>query len=165
MISRSALVGILLASCLLAQKKPKTRALPSAAELAAITERGRMLQEYDVAAWHATDAVEALKPDKSAAPLYIARKTSSGWEVAFGRLSAGRDIFLIVYLAFQSGPTGEFAVKKVDPFIEDRGFYLAAANAIETASRDFGKPGRAYNTYVLQPRAVCFTSIFYLLRL
>ena len=30
---------------------------PTSAELAAITDRGRLLAEYDAAAWHATDAV------------------------------------------------------------------------------------------------------------
>ncbi len=64
---------------------------------AAITFRGRLLAEYDMAAWHATDAVEALKPDKSAAPVYIARKIDAAWEVAFGRLDEKRDRFLVVY--------------------------------------------------------------------
>jgi hypothetical protein len=150
MIQRIALVVVLLISCLSsAEKNPKAGPLPSGAELAAITARGRMLEEYDVAAWHATDAVEELKPDKSVAPLYIARKTENEWEVAFGRLNERQDAFLIVYQASPgAGPT-EFTVKKADPPIEDHSFYLAAAKAIQTASRDFGKPGRPYNTYVL----------------
>jgi hypothetical protein len=144
------LVVVLVSSCLsLAEKKPKASPLPSAAELAAITARGRALAEYDVAAWHASDAVVELKPDKTISPFYIARKTTNGWEVAFGRLSESRDGFLIVYQASQgSTPTG-FSVQKDDPPEEDRGFYFAAAKAIQTASQDFGKPGRAYNKYVL----------------
>ena len=114
-----------------------------------ITARGRMLAEYDVAAWHATDAVEALKPDKSVAPDYIARKIGVGWEVAFGRLNEKRDRFLVVYQASQTGSPKEFTVKKLDPPSEDQGFYFAAAKALETTLKDFGKPGRPYNKYVL----------------
>jgi hypothetical protein len=150
MIKRTVLVAVLLTSCLsLAEKKTKAGPLPSADELAAITARGRILAEYDVAAWHASDAVVELKPDKTVSPFYIARQTANGWEVAFGRLSESRDRFLIVYQAFQGATPVEFTVKKPDPPVEDHGFYLAAAKAIETASRDFGKPSRAYNTYVL----------------
>jgi hypothetical protein len=150
MIQRIALIVVLLISCLsLAEKKTKASALPSAAELAAITARGRMLADYDVAAWHASDAVVELKPDKALSPFYIARKTANGWEVAFGRLSESRDGFLIVYQASQGATPFEFTVKKPDPPLEDRGFYLAGAKAIETASRDFGKPGRPYNTYAI----------------
>jgi hypothetical protein len=150
MIQRIALVAVLVISCLsLAEKKTRAGPLPSTSELAAITARGRMLEEYDVAAWHATDAVEELKPDKSVAPLYIARKIDNGWEVAFGRPNEEQDAFLIVYQASPGATPTEFTVKKADPPIEDHGFYLAAAKAIQTASRDFGKPGRPYNTYVL----------------
>jgi len=108
-----------------------------------------LLAEYDMAAWHATDAVEALKPDKSAAPVYIARKIDAGWEVAFGRLDEKRERFLVVYQASQAGSPKEFTVKKLDPPAEDQGFYLAAAKALVTALRDFGKQGRPYNRYVL----------------
>lgn len=149
MIKRIALTAVLLASCLLsADERTKKNPAPSDAELAAITARGRMLAEYDVAAWHATDAVEALKPDQAVAPLYIAKKIDSGWEVAFGRLGENRDRFLIVYRASQGASPKEFTVKKIDPPLEDHDFYLAAAKAIETTSRDFGHPSRAYNTYV-----------------
>ena len=150
MIRRITLVLVLLTSCLsLAEKRAKPNPLPSAAELAAITARGRNLAEYDVAAWHSSDAVVALKPDKTLSPFYIARKTANGWEVAFGRLSESQDRFLIVYQATQGATPIEFTVKKPDPPVEDRGFYLAAAKAIGTASRDLGKPGRAYNTYAI----------------
>jgi hypothetical protein len=149
MIRRIALVVVLLMSCLsLAEKKTEAGPLPSAAELAAITARGRLLEAYDVATWHATDAVEGLRPDKSVAPLYVARKTENGWEVVFGRLNERQDAFLIVYQASPGTTPTEFTVKRADPPVEDHSFYLAAAKAIQTAARDFGKPGRAYNSYV-----------------
>ena len=150
MIKPVALGAVLLSCCLLlAQTETKESAAPSSAELAAITARGRMLEEYDVAAASATDAMVALKPDASAAPYFVARKTGEAWEVVFGRLARNGDKFLIVYRATQGASPKEFAAKKVDPPLEDHGFYLTASKAIETASRNFGRPNRAYNSYVL----------------
>jgi hypothetical protein len=57
---------------------------PSAAELAAITERGRLLAEYDASAWHATDAVLATHPKEGSSNRYIAHKTDPDWVVDFG---------------------------------------------------------------------------------
>jgi len=142
------LLLLVLPCALLAQDARKETA-PSPAQLAATTARGRMLADYDVAAWHATDAVETLKPDHAAAPLYLARKVGGKWEVVFGRPSPERDKFLILYRASQGATPEEFSVKKFDPPAEDRGFYFQASKAIETAAKDFGKPGRPYNSYVL----------------
>ncbi len=150
MMKRFAVLMIVLSACLtLADTGKKESDVASTTELEAITARGRMLQEYDVAAWYATDAVEALKPDKTAAPAYLARKTKAGWEVVFGRLNEGRDQFLIAYRASQGASPQQFVAKKVDPVSPDRGFYLSAAKALDTAGRDFGKQTRPYNTYVL----------------
>src|SRR4051812_42708433 len=56
-------------------------------ELDAISTRGRMLAEYDQAAWHGTDAVMELRPDQSRMGGYLARRRADGlWEVVFGRL-------------------------------------------------------------------------------
>lgn len=54
----------------------------SAGELAQITARGRLLAEYDEAAWHSTDAVQALKPPEGTVKRYVAEKTDAGWVVA-----------------------------------------------------------------------------------
>jgi len=149
MIKQFALAVVVLSSCVLLAQKEKEVTAPTSAELAAVTARGRMLEEYDVAAASATDAMVALKPDTSAAPYFIARKTDKAWEVVFGRLDQKGDKFVIVYRASQGAIPKEFTAKKVDPPVEDRGFYRAASKAIETASRDFGRPSRAYNSYVL----------------
>ena len=121
----------------------------SSADLKATTARGRLLAEYDVAAWHATDAVEALKPDHAAAPIYLAHKVGGKWEVAFGRMSPKEDSFLVVYRAAEGATPDAFTAKTVAPPAEDRGFYFDAARAIQTATKDFGNPGRPYNHYVL----------------
>ena len=77
------LLSMLVVATLTWAKKP---APPSQADLDAITARGRLLAEYDVAAWHATDAVLATVPPdslKGTGAHYLARKTDAGWVVAW----------------------------------------------------------------------------------
>lgn len=130
----------------------KAASKPSAAELAAITQRGRLLAEYDAAAGRATDAVLATHPQEGTSNRYIARETEVGWVVDFGRLNATGDKFLIVREAVQSGSFGQFRVKNFDPAREDTGWNLAAARGIETAMRDFHGTDRPYNVAVLPVR-------------
>lgn len=139
------LVTLLLASIVFAAKKSPL----SAAELAQITARGRLLAEYDQAAWHSTDAVQALKPPEGTVKRYVAEKTDAGWVVAYGRLNETQDKFLIVYEALQGSSLQQFTVKQNDPPKEDAGFYLHAAKAIDTALRDFQGEKRPYNVMVL----------------
>jgi hypothetical protein len=54
--------------------------------LAQITERGRQLAAYDVAAWYASDAVVAMKPAEGSVGRYIAKKNGDVWIVAFWSL-------------------------------------------------------------------------------
>lgn len=120
---------------------------PTSAELAAITERGRLLAEYDAAAWHATDAMLATHPKEGSSNRYIAHKTEAGWVVDFGRLSTAGEKFLVVSEAVQAGD--QYTVKSFDPAREDTGWNLAAARGIEIASRDFHGADRQYNVAVL----------------
>jgi hypothetical protein len=120
---------------------------PSDAELAAITDRGRLLAEYDDAAWRSTDAVLATHPKDGSINRYIAHKTETGWVVDFGKLSATGDKFLVVSEVVQAG--GQYTVKSFDPVREDMGWNLAAARGIETAARDFGGTDRPYNIAAL----------------
>jgi hypothetical protein len=122
---------------------------PSAAELATITARGRMLAAYDTACWQATDAVMATRPKGEPSGRYIAHLTEAGWVVDFGQLNAAGSKFLVGYEATQVPGLPHFGVKSFDPAREDEGWNLAAAKGIETATRDFGKTDRAYNIAVL----------------
>lgn len=122
---------------------------PSKAELAQVTERGRQLAEYDVAAWFASDAVVAMKPEPGSVARYIAKKDGEVWVVFFGRLTEKRDKFLIAYEATQGVSTKEFSVKKFETPKEDGGFLLSAAKAIETALADFKGAPRPYNVAAL----------------
>ncbi|HEX6045377.1 MAG TPA: hypothetical protein VFZ22_12880 [Pyrinomonadaceae bacterium] len=118
-------------------------------ELAQITERGRKLAEYDVAAWHGSDAVMALQPAEGSVVQYIAKQTGDGWTVAFGRLNEARDKFLISYEAIQGSTPKEFKGVRLDPVKEDAGFFLFASRAIQTALADFKGEARPYNVAVL----------------
>jgi len=120
---------------------------PSDSELAAITQRGVLLAEYDTAAWQATDVVQTVHPVEGRVGRYIARKTDAGWTVDFGRLNQAQDKFLVAYEAVQV--SAKFEVKSFDPAREDTGWNLAAVKGIETAMRDFGATSRPYNIAVL----------------
>src|ERR1700704_6215452 len=117
-----------------AQSQP---AGPTAAQLADITARGRALAAYDSAAWHGTDAVAALKPDTGTIGRYIARPTPAGWVVAFGRLTAARDTFLVAYEAVHAASPGQFkgfiGVVHDKPLV-DTDYYVRAARALDTAT-------------------------------
>ncbi|HLV88475.1 MAG TPA: hypothetical protein VKV39_15935 [Candidatus Sulfotelmatobacter sp.] len=149
MIRKILLLPLLSASLMWTQEARPSGTTPSPADLAGTTARGRMLEEYDVAASHATDAVEALKADFPSAPLYLAHYHGGKWEVAFGRMSPQGDKFLIVYKASEGATPEQFTAKKIDPPEEDKGFYFEAAKAMATTWKDFGKPSRPYNQYIL----------------
>ena len=114
-----------------------------------VTARGRMLFEYDQAAWHATDAVQEENPPREALGRYIAMKSGDTWKVGFGHLNPTRDKFLVAYEAIEGASLENFKVKKCDPPREDASFYLFAARAIDTALRDFHRENRQYNIAVL----------------
>ncbi len=141
------LLAIVVYSCWPAWAKKK----PDASEqvFADVSTRGRFLEEYDMAAWHATDALAALKPEKGAIQKYVARKTEAGWVVVFGRFNDKNDRFLIVYEATQKNKPDEFEVKRHDPPLDDQEFFFHAATAIVKALQNFGRPNRPYNTYIL----------------
>ncbi len=138
------LVFLLASISLAGKKKPEPDPV-----MPDVTARGRALYEYDQAAWHATDAVQALHPPAQSVGRYIALKSDAGWTVAFGHLNDHRDRFLIGYEATQGATLQEFAVKKLDPPTEDTSFYLAAAKAIDTALHDFQGEKRPYNVSIL----------------
>jgi hypothetical protein len=122
---------------------------PTAEELAAISERGRVLDEYDQAAWHATDMLQTANPKTVDGQHYLARKENGRWAVVFGALNGDQSKFLISYEAEQLAKPKEFAIRKDEPAKEDTGFYLFAARALEVALADFGRVSRPYSAAVL----------------
>jgi len=146
MPKRFFIVSILFLSsiCFAGKKKPEADPI-----MPDVTARGRALYEYDQAAWHATDAVQALHPPDPLVGRYLALKSDKGWTVVFGHLTDQRDRFLIGYEATEGATLHEFTVKKLDPPREDTAFYLAAAKAFDIARHDFQGEKRAYNIAVL----------------
>lgn len=119
-------------------------------ELAGITERGRLLAEYDVAAWNSTDAVVALKPVPGSVRGYVARKAADKWIVVYGRLNDKRDKYLVVYEAIQGPSPKEFKVTFFETPKEETGFALNAAKAFETARAAFTPSAdRPHNAAIL----------------
>jgi hypothetical protein len=120
-------------------------------ELDAITARGRLLAEYDQAAWHATDAVMALRPSAQLVRGYLARRRSDGlWEVVFGRPNARADTFFVAYRAVHRtiGDT-TYAASALSPRAEDTEFYARAGRALDVARGEFGAARRPYNAMVV----------------
>jgi len=122
----------------------------SPTELAEITQRGKALAEYDVAAWHSTDAVMALSPKEGSITGYVARKIGNTWIVVYGYLNEKKDKYLITYQATQQASPIEFKVQTFDKPKEDTEYFLIAARAIETAKAIFSPAEtRPYNAAVL----------------
>jgi hypothetical protein len=145
----------LIATCSSAQTPP------SPADLSAITERGILLNEYDQAAWHASDVVQTANPKKIEGQKYIARKENGRWTVVFGRLTADRKLFEIHYEAVQQEKPKEFKASEEYAQRADDGFYLFAARAIELAQKDFRGENRPFNTAVLPaPQDQLFVYIY-----
>jgi hypothetical protein len=118
-------------------------------ESAAITQRGRMLAEYETAAGKAIKAVAAMHPEQGTIERYIARKSADGWVVVFGRYNGQHDKFLLVYEVAPGTDPKLFTAKKDDPPKEDAGFFFFAARAIDAAMQDFQGEKRPYHAAVL----------------
>lgn len=120
-------------------------------ELQGATERGRLLYEYDLAAWHGTDAVLALKPQQENVKGYIGQKIEGRWTFAFGKFNESKDRFLITYQAVQGGKSTEFTASKLDTPKEDNAYYFFAMCARQLAYADFNSSAhnRQYNIAVL----------------
>jgi hypothetical protein len=142
-------IFLLLLSCCTAVALVEKTAPLSKEQLAEISARGRMLAEYDEAAWHATDAVMAAHPKQDNDTRFACRKADATWTCVFGRLAA--DKLLIDYEALQGASTKEFQVKHHEPPIEDTGFFFAAVKAMMMVGNDFQKTAekRPYNPTVL----------------
>src|SRR5206468_460755 len=80
---------------------------------------------------------------------YVAQKNARGWVVVFGGVNEKEDAYLITYEAVQGTTPTEFTVKRYDPPREDSGSFLVSAKALAIAMKDFERPNRPYNTYVL----------------
>ena len=148
------LLAIVISLCVVVTSAQKQRETPASKdELDAITERGKELAAYDVAAWYGSDAVTALSPPEGSVQRYIAKRADKGWVVEFGHFNEAGDKFLITYEAIQGATPKEFKGSKVEPPREDTGFYFHAAKAIGTAIKDFKAEQRPYNAAAIPTKS------------
>jgi hypothetical protein len=147
--AQTILSGLLLSAAAAPRAFAQNAAMPSAQELIAITDRGILLNEYDQAAWHASDAAQTANPKTIDGQYYIAKKENGKWNVVFGKLTADKNLFEIHYEAVQQANPQEFRVTEETVQRADSGFYLFAARAIELAQHDFQGVNRPYNLAVL----------------
>jgi len=122
------------------------QAAATSAELAAITERGRALFEYDAAAADASDAVvPKVGSDKSNMGFFIGRKSDAGWTFDFGKLDADKAAYRVAFRALRAPGSRVFDVTKFDAPIAGDDFDAAAARGVALAATDFGPVNRSYN--------------------
>jgi hypothetical protein len=114
-----------------------------------VSERGRLLYEYDQAAWHGTDAFFELKPDTLGLGHYVCIKQDNGWSVLFGSWNEAHTKFLIRYQADELNHTGKFTAKKYDLPKEAPASVAAMERAIDLVLTDFHGENRSYNLSVL----------------
>ena len=122
---------------------------PSDTLLAGITARGRELAAYDAAAWRATDAFVAAKPDVQGLEVYVVERHPTRWVVSFGRLSPDTSAFLIRYDVIGSAAQDSFHVVHYPDDRIDSAYARDAALAHRLATTDFGAPSQRYNVAVL----------------
>lgn len=122
---------------------------PTDSALAGITARGRAIVAYDIAAWHGTDAVMALKPTRQITASIARQEQTGRWKVFFGDLSATRDTMYVHYSAEQTSSDSTFLGLAHDPPLAVTGAPARMAAAIRTAVAAFGAVTRPYNAYAI----------------
>jgi hypothetical protein len=113
---------------------------PSADSLRQISVRGRRLWEYNYVLWYGEAAAEASDLLAHQVERFIARRVDSTqrWELAGGKLSAGRDTFFISHRVNQHPQRpGEMIPDTLPRVYADTGYYTRAARAQDLAYRSF----------------------------
>jgi hypothetical protein len=114
-----------------------------------VTKRGQDLFAYDQAAWHGTDAINNLHPDKKGLSHFLCIHEPKGWVVTFPAWNATGDKLLIRYQATESDKPNQYQARQFAPPIEAPAEMAAMEYALDLAWADFGKPSRQYNDAVL----------------
>lgn len=106
---------------------------PTADVLASITHRGRLLAEADQVSWLGSGAMTSLELPPDSVRRLISRKTTQGWQVALGDLSADQSTFLVSQLATPGIYADHWASSLFEPARPDSGYFLRAGRAIEAS--------------------------------
>lgn len=116
-----------------------------------ISKFGKLLYEYDMACYMATDSLRATNPDISLMGLFIAENGKDSWKVGFGKLNSAGDKFLLAYEVRVNYNEKKVKIIKHSPVFETTGFYYAAAKAYKAAVEKF-KPQTESVNYAFLPK-------------
>lgn len=136
---------------------------PALASLQATAARGRLIARLDRLSVWATDALNALAPQRSRPESYLAYRGESAWCVAFGELAADGSAFQTRYEAVSTGPCGwPFDIHVFDPPRDDTGWLREAARALALSRKEpvFSSDADAYN-YVVIPESAGGNSVYW----
>ncbi len=122
---------------------------------AAIKARGRMLEEYDVAPWHAADAVQAFEAGERQRSTLLCKKEPQRLDGCIRAPQSGERQISDSLMKQPEGLTPEeFKVREFDPPVDDTDFYLIAARVLDKAFGGFKAAQRPYNAYVFPSEAI-----------
>jgi len=117
---------------------------PSAEALAAVTERGRALADYDRWLGFATDAALDAGLTAEAASVVVGLKEGDRWHFCFGALDEAAGLLRVAAEATGGGPERQVQAQLVSPAREEKGAFLTAAKACRTAVAAAGPRDRGY---------------------
>lgn len=116
------------------------------AELQPVTERGRYIEEYDQAGWHATDAAFGRAPSPPpSVRMYVATKSSGRWTVYFGRMNDAKTAFIPAIVAVQQNASATFTAAPASDSSSIPSGLTGFALGIDSARSLFGPVSRPYN--------------------
>jgi hypothetical protein len=123
----------------------------SKAQLATVEARGKRLANYDSLVVEATRAVASLRLNTGDLQIIakVGKQAGKQKEVAFGKLTANRDGFLIYFKTKDRGQGETIAVENFNPPLQDSAYYLFAARALKRASEDLPKSTVPYTAIVV----------------
>lgn len=132
----------------------------SANRLAQITDRGKLLAEYDDACWKATDALAATAPTRGSRR-FFARKVGNTWWVVFGSPSPDRRTFAVEYEAtWAPGTQRAFGRKINPPRIETNSDWINFSRALDAVLPVYKPPTKNMN-YAVLPASDGYYVYFY----
>lgn len=117
------------------------------AELQPVTERGRYIEEFDQAGWHATDAAFGRAPSPPpSVRMYVATKSSGRWTVYFGRMNDAKTAFIPAIVAVQQNASATFTAAPASDSSSIPSGLTGFALGIDSARSLFrsGKPAVQY---------------------
>ncbi len=138
------------------------KGMPPSATLSGITNRGRMLVEYDTASADCTDAfhnIKGIPPAKDGLVLYLGRKGPAGWIVGFGKLNLKENKFLLDSEFIHYSASGKAGM--MPKVVDNSSIYTPMARAVASCMNQLKVSGDNYNYAILPAAAGQWYVYFY----